>query len=149
MLWAAVMAVLVIGAWQVKLNGIMASKQTILDPEIASLDMPIAFAGATSYVEYSYYASPALRRQLYYLSDPERMLAAAGSDSADQTTAALSRFADMQVVPYEEFVKRHAVFAVVETGLFPWLVQALVHAGANVTEIHAGRQVAYRVEMPH
>jgi hypothetical protein len=149
MLWAAVMAVLVIGAWQVKLNGIMASKQTILDPEIASLEMSIAFAGATSYVEYSYYAPPALRRRLYYLSDPERMLAVTGSDSADQTTAALSRFADMQVVPYEGFVKQHPVFAVVETGLYPWLVQALVHAGANVTEIHAGRQVAYRVEMPH
>lgn len=149
MLWAAVMAVLVIGAWQIKLNGIMAGKQTILDPEIAGLEMPIAFAGATSYLEYSYYAPPGLRRRLYYLSDPERMISVTGSDSADQTTRALAPFAGLQVVPYEGFVRQNPVFAVVETGLYPWLVPALVHEGAAVTEIHAGRQVAYRVEMRH
>jgi hypothetical protein len=149
MLSAAVMAVLVVGAWQVKLNALMAAKQTVLDPEIVNLQMPIVFSGATAYVEYDYYAPPALRPRLFYLTDPARTLAVLGSDSADRTTAALASVTGLQVVPYDGFVRQNPVFAVVDTGLFPWVVPALVHDGATVTEIYAGRQAAFRVEMRH
>jgi hypothetical protein len=147
MLWAAVMAVLVIGAWQVKLNGIMAAKRTVLDPEIASLGMPIVFAESASYLEYSYYAPPALRRRLYYLADPEKMLAILKTDSVEQAVLALSGFTDLQIAPYDGFVRQNPVFAVVDTGTHTWLITALLQEGASVKEIYAGRQTAYRVEM--
>jgi hypothetical protein len=149
MLWAALTAVLVVGAWQIKVNGIMAGEKTILDPEIANLEMPIAFSSTVAYVEYSYYAPPPLRRRLYYLSDPKRMQAITGTDGPDRAVSALSRFVDLQVVPYDEFVRQNPVFTVIDAGYFPWLVPTLVNEGASVTLIHTGRQVAYRVEMRH
>lgn len=93
---------------------------------------PTVIAGELMFLQFWYYAPPAERTKLVYLSDPERALRYRGSDIVELNYQALARWTGVPVDRFDAFVQRHDEFRMYSAGA-GWQVDQLRDLPATVS----------------
>ena len=98
------------------------------------------------FLELYHYASPALRARVRYLSNPERAMAVARTDTADRALALLARLVPMPVGRFPEDLPSASSYYLVDVEPLNWLADELVARHASIALVSSGDGFAvYRV----
>ena len=98
------------------------------------------------FLELFHYASPAVRARVRYLSNPERAMALAGTDTADRALALLAEQVPIPVGRFPEDLPASSGYYLVDVEPLNWLARELVARHARIALVAAGDGFAvYRV----
>jgi hypothetical protein len=98
------------------------------------------------FLELYHYASPALRARVRYLSNPERAMAVARTDTADRALALLARLVPVPVGRFPDDLPSASSYYLVDVEPLNWLAGELVARHAAIALVSSGDGFAvYRV----
>jgi hypothetical protein len=106
-------------------------------PVIRSLDStqgPLAISSGTQFLGFSLARPEKARHRVFYLTDPSRAVASTGTDSIDKGLLGLRMAGGLNVMEYEQFIRRYRRFSVLAGHHWTeWLVPQLVRDGCRLT----------------
>jgi len=109
-------------------------------------DAPLVVSHALTYLPLAHYTAGSGSSRVMYLTRPPDVIQRLGSDTSGRALGLLSHVVDLDVQPYEAFVRAHSQFYVY--GPKSWLVPKLLRDNASLRLIReSGDDVLYRVDM--
>ena len=99
-------------------------------------DDPIVIVDAHSFLEFSHYVPPGLKKRLFYLTNWDAAIRYTGSDSNDRSLSLLSKKVPLGVENYHSFLSSHERFFLFSTRggkRHFWVVPQLLEDGARFT----------------
>ncbi|MBV9124475.1 MAG: hypothetical protein JO112_14045 [Planctomycetes bacterium] len=111
--------------------------------------LPIAVAESHAFMQLMYYADPALKNRLVYVTDPEASVRYLGYDTDEHALPGLSKVTPLPVMDYASFMSSHSKFYVFGSG--GWLPAALEDDGASFQGVgrYQRKNPLYLVTLEH
>lgn len=101
---------------------------------LASTQTPLAVSDGSQFLGICLARPEEARHRVFYLADRSRAVATTGTDSIDAGLLGLKAADGLNVVEYEEFIRRHRRFSVLAgCHRMQWLVPRLVRDGCRLT----------------
>ena len=148
---AAFLMVAVLALNQVRHTGAIGSTAHRVAPQALVSGMPIAVSHPFTFMTMRYYEDPGLWKRLTYVSSPEAALRFGASNSDEYLMIQGAKYFGTNVVPYEQFIRRHGEFYVFgDDEYHNWLMPQLMSDGAEALLIGSGDRSdrLYRVRIP-
>jgi hypothetical protein len=118
--------------------------------ELEKSDLPIAATPALFFMKLQYYASAEMRRRVHYLSDEQMAQRFHGLATTEMNLVRFRRGLPLRVIDLSDFISQNPRFLVcLETVWDSWVLQALIHEGAQIRLAHnSGSYFIFEVTMP-
>ena len=111
------------------------------------LDLPVVFGAGMVYAQIVYYSPPGWTGRLVFLTDEQKELSLAGTDTLARVLAGLRDSMPLRLTDYSNFTAAHNKFLLYSQG-GDWVLTSLKHdeAAIQLLEIEPGRQL-YLIKM--